>query len=245
MIVHAMPNVVQVALQRAADITGVDFSFLLGTAKRESGYNPTAQSRASSAAGLFQFVDQSWLAAVKKHGARYGYARYAALIVMGSGGRWRPVDAAAKPVLMSLRLDAHACALMAGEMASEHAVYLRGRMGRDPTAGELYIAHFLGVAGSARLIETVGVTPGASAPAMFPEAAHANPTIFYRDGRPATLAEVYANLTSGARGGAATAPHAPGDEAFLRYAAARRSERAHEHRKVADAALRRVASAAG
>jgi len=236
MIVHAMPNVVQVALQRASDITGVDLSFMLGTARRESGYNPAAKAPTSSAAGLFQFVDQSWLGTVKKHGARYGYARYAALIEKGPDGRWRPAGPNARQVLMNLRLDPHACALMAGEMASEHAVYLRGRMGRDPTAGELYIAHFLGVAGSARLIEAVGATPSASAPALFPEAARANPTIFYRDGRPATVGELYANLTAGSHGGA---PRKAGDEAFLRYAAARRADRSREHHRIAAAALRR------
>lgn len=242
MIVHAMPSVVQVALQRAADVTGIDLGFMLGTARRESGYNPAARAPTSSAAGLFQFVDQSWLAAVKKHGARYGYARYAALIDQGPDGRWRPAGAKARQVLMSLRLDPHASALMAGEMAAEHATWLRGRMGRYPTAGELYVAHFLGVAGSARLIEAVSVTPSASAPAMFPQAARANPTIFYRDGRAASLAEVYGDLTTGAR--TAAAPRRHGDDPFLPYAAARRAERASEHRRVAEAALRR-ASAAG
>jgi hypothetical protein len=240
MIAHAMPNPVQVALQRAADATGVDLSFLLGTAKRESGYNAAAKAPTSSATGLFQFVDQSWLATVKKHGARYGYARYARLIDKGPDGRWRPVDASARQVLMSLRLDPHANALMAGEMAADHATYLRGRLGRAPTPGELYLAHFLGAEGSARLIAATRTAPTASAAAMFPDAARANPSLFYRAGQPMSIAGVYAHLVTGERGPPPSS--AKGDEAFLRYAAARRAESQARHRAVAEAVLRRPPS---
>ena len=52
--------------------TGVDFSYLLGQAKIESSLNPSARAATSSATGLYQFVDQSWLAVVDKHGAEYG-----------------------------------------------------------------------------------------------------------------------------------------------------------------------------
>ena len=52
---------------------------------------------------------------------------------------------------------------MAGELTSDHASYLRGRVGRDPTAGELYAAHFLGPQGSAKLIETVERAPATTA----------------------------------------------------------------------------------
>ena len=40
-------------------------------------------------------------------------------------------------------MDPHAASLMAGELASDHASYLRGRVGRTPTAGELYAARML------------------------------------------------------------------------------------------------------
>ena len=78
MTVQSIRGVVEAAIQRASDATGVDFNFLLGAARRESGYNPNAKASTSSAAGLFQFVDQTWLSTLKQHGAKYGYARYAA-----------------------------------------------------------------------------------------------------------------------------------------------------------------------
>jgi hypothetical protein len=51
-------------------------------------------------------------------------------------------------------------------------------------------------------MEAMETRPGASAVAMFPEAASANRSIFYRNGRPATVAEVHANLQSTAGGAA-------------------------------------------
>src|SRR5690606_4561669 len=130
--------------------------------------------------------------------------------------------------VMDLRLDPHAASLMAGELASDHAAYLKGRTGRTPTAGELYAAHFLGPQGSAKLIEAAQARPGVTAASLFPDAARANKSIFYRQGRAATVGEVYANLTrtGGAQQGVAPVER-PADEdgGFIQYASARRAER--------------------
>ena len=225
MAVQGIRGVVEAAIQRASQATGVDFSFLMRTASRESGYNPAAKAQTSSAAGLFQFVEQTWLATLKKHGAKYGYARYADLITVGADGRYRVNGEDARKAVMNLRFDPHAASLMAGELTSDHAAYLAGRIGRQPTAGELYAAHFLGPQGSARLITATRVTPGANAAALFPDAAAANRPIFYRDGRALTVAEVYNNLTRTAGDGGAIPPAQP-DQGFLQYAGARRSDQA-------------------
>lgn len=241
--VSSIRSVVESALQRASNATGVDFSFLVGTAKRESGFNPTAKARTSSASGLFQFVDQTWLSTLKKHGSKYGYARYADLISQGSDGRYRVDGDEARKAVLGLKMDPHAASLMAGELASDHASYLRGRVGRSPTSGELYAAHFLGPAGSARLIEAATNNPGASAAAMFPDAAQANKSIFYRDGRSATVGEVYANLTK-TGGTARVSDPAPSrqyetnDQGFIQYASGRRLERIKQQEAVVDLILR-------
>ena len=248
MSVEAIRGVVEAAIQRASSATGVDFGFLMRAAKRESSYNPNAKARTSSAAGLFQFLDRTWMSTLKQHGAKYGYARYADLIQQGANGHYFvPGGADARATVMDLRLDPHAAALMAGELAADHAAYLRGRVGREPTAGELYAAHVLGPQGSARLIDAVRVAPGASAAAMFPQAAGANHAIFYRDGRPATVAQVYANLTSGADGGDAPAAAAPTEAApdpgFIQYASARRQDRLQQQQQMVDLILRGPESA--
>ena len=241
--VESIRGVVEAAIQRASTATGVDFSFLLGAARRESSFNPGAHARTSSAAGLFQFVDQTWLSTLKQHGAKYGYARYADLIQQGAGGRFYVTGDEARRTVMDLKLDPHAASLMAGELASDHAAYLRGRMGRDPTAGELYAAHVLGPQGSARLIEAVRANPGVAAATLFPEAAGSNRGLFYSGARAVSAGELYANLTRAPAGGAplisSPAPSAASsDETFMQYASARRIDRQEQEQALIDLVLR-------
>jgi hypothetical protein len=192
---------VEAAIRRASNATGVDADFLVRTARRESAMNPSARAPTSSAAGLFQFIEQTWLGTVKAHGAKHGYGQYADLIYRGGDGRWR-VEGAARNVVLDLRFDAQAASTMAAELTASNAAYLRGRSGREPGAGDLYAAHFLGPAGAAQLMDAMDRRPGSSAASLFPEAAAANRSIFYRDGRPATVAEVHANLQRSAGDGA-------------------------------------------
>jgi hypothetical protein len=226
--VRGLGGQVETALRHAASATGVDFNYLLRAAKRESGFNPGAQASTSSAAGLFQFVEQTWLSTLKQHGSAHGYARYAALIQQGSDGRYHVTDGEAKQAVMDLRYDPQAASVMAAELASDHAAYLRGRVGREPTGGELYAAHFLGPQGSARLIEAYQENPNAAAAAYFPDAAASNRGVFYHDGRPLSVAQVYINLnqTGGSADGVSGVAQAdPGEMAFAAYAGARSDEK--------------------
>jgi hypothetical protein len=232
MAVQGIRAIVEQAIERASKATGVDFGFLMKTAGRESSFNPRAQASSSSAAGLFQFVEQTWLSTLKQHGSKHGYARYADLITKTSDGRYRVAGDEARRAVMDLRLDPHAASLMAGELASDHAAYLKGRVGRSPTAGELYAAHFLGPQGSARLIKAVESQPGAAAASLFPDAARSNRSIFYRDGKARTVGEVYANLTrtGGAQQpiGPPQVPTDPEDGGFIHYASMRQTARQRE-----------------
>lgn len=198
------------SLQRAASATGVDFGYLVKTAQRESSLNPNARAKTSSAAGLFQFVEQTWLGVLKNSGAKHGYGAYADQIVKGRDGRYRVNDPNVRHQVMGLRYNPDANAVMAAEMTAGHAAYLKGRIGRDPTQGELYAAHFLGPDGAADLISASATRPAARAAALFPAAAHANPTIFYHNGKALDVASVVANLTH--TGGNAPMPIAPAEE---------------------------------
>jgi hypothetical protein len=231
--VAAGMSVVEQAVKKAADATGVDFDFLMRTAKRESGYDSSAHASTSSAAGLFQFTEQTWLRTMKRHGSAHGYARYAALIQETGDGRYVVQGEDARKAVMDLRYDAHASAVMAGELASDHAAYLRGRTGREPTGGELYAAHFLGPQGSARLIEARGAQPQQTAANLFPDAAAANRNVFYSNGRPLTVNELYNNLSRTGGGDSTvarltTSHEEQGQAAFVTYASAARSEHQRE-----------------
>jgi len=61
------------AIKQAAVSTGASFEYLLATAKMESNFNPRATATTSSARGLYQFIDQTWLGTVKEAGAQLGY----------------------------------------------------------------------------------------------------------------------------------------------------------------------------
>lgn len=230
---------IEQAIRRAAQATGVDFDFLLKTAKRESGLNPQAKAPTSTAAGLFQFLEQTWLSVVKRHGAKHGYGEVAERIKTGPDGRHR-IDGDARRAVLNLRYDPKAASVMAAELASDHASYLRGRIGREPTAGELYAAHFLGPAGAAQLIEAKANRPDASAAALFPAAAGANTSIFRREGRSATVAELYAGLTrtGGTAPAVSAAPERVAPEpAFVTYSGQSRLDTVSRERALVDALL--------
>lgn len=183
------------AIQGASRATGTDFAYLLATAKRESSLNPDAKAPTSSAAGLFQFIEQTWLRTVRDSGGRHGLGDFAGKIETTADGRAFVRDSAARQNILALRYDAETAAVMAGEFTRANADELQGALGRAPKPGELYIAHFLGSNGAKQLISLAESNPSANASAHFPGAAKANRSIFFsRDGSPRSVAGVYDNL---------------------------------------------------
>ena len=97
---------------------------------------------------------------------------------------------------------------MAAVLTQSNSFKLTGKIGRRPTDGELYMAHFMGVGAAAKLISNAEDNPQASAARMFPNAAAANHSIFYdRSGSARSVSEVYSVLSAryaGAAGSATT-----------------------------------------
>lgn len=190
------------ALRQASAETGTDFDYLLSTAKRESSLQADAKSKTSSASGLFQFIDQTWLGLMKRYGADHGLGNYAAAIDQGSNGRCTVASAEAKQAILALRQDPKVSALMAGEAANETSDNLQDSLGRVPCAGELYLAHFLGPNAATKLISANDADPTAAADQMFPQAANANRHVFYNtDGTPKSVGDVYNWATKSGTGG--------------------------------------------
>ena len=184
------------AIRQAANSTGANFNYLLATAQIESNLNPGAQASTSSAKGLFQFIDQTWLGTVKRSGPEFGLANYANAIVQGPDGRLDVPNPAARDAIMKLRTDPRVNAMMAGAYTRNNAAQLTDGLGRTPSEGELYIAHFLGGEGANKLIGAALSAPRTDAASLFPQAAGANRSIFYnRGGRPRSVVDVYRVLT--------------------------------------------------
>src|ERR1700722_6483443 len=185
------------AIKQAASSTGTSFEYLLATAKMESDFNPAAGASTSSAHGLYQFIDQTWLGTVKEAGAQLGYGNYADDISKSSSGTYSVSDPGARTAIMKLRDDPVASSAMAAVLTQSNSFQLTGKIGRRPTDGELYMAHFMGVGGAAKLISSAEDTPQASGAALFPNAAAANRSIFYdSSGRARSVSDVYSVLTS-------------------------------------------------
>lgn len=176
LIAPAGQDAVHAAIRRAADATGVNFSLLVETARRESALNPNARASTSSATGLFQFIESTWLDMVRRHGADHGLGAQANALRTGA-------NAETRREILALRSDPEISARMAGELARENATTLQARLSRTPTAGELYAAHVMGPNGALRLIEAA--QQGApNAVSLFPREAAANRGLFYANGQP-------------------------------------------------------------
>ena len=205
MIAATRRDQIRSAISRAAQRTGVDFSYLLNQAKSESGLNPNARAVTSSASGLYQFIDQSWLGIVKQHGAEHGMAWASDAIQRTSSGRWTVSDPQMRQAVFALRNQAEPSALMAAEYASDNANGLGQALGRPINSTDLYFGHFLGLHGATRFLKAHQANPGATAAALFPREASVNRGLFYtKTGEARSLDQLYALMGRKINGGKST-----------------------------------------
>lgn len=164
----------------AAKMAGVSPRTAATIAAIESDFDYTARpwSKAekrylSTAKGIYQFLDGTWKGMMDKYAGKYGISP----------------DTTA--------LDPRANALMGMEFLKDNTNFLRKNLGREPNATDIYMAHFMGPGGAVQFLNKNPNTIGASA---FPDAAYANPSVYYHDGskrqRPKTLGEIYQSFTT-------------------------------------------------
>lgn len=190
---QARPEVVD-AIRQASSRTGVDFSYLLQKAATESSFDTQAQASTSSARGLYQFVDRTWLDTIDKHGAEHGLVNAAAAIKRDSSGNPVVTDAATRQKILALRDNPRVAAMMAAELAQDNQASLENTLGRKVGNTELYLAHFLGAGGAAKFLSSMQQDPGATAAQVIPEAASANKGVFYQGGKSLTVDQVFARF---------------------------------------------------
>src|SRR3954466_962899 len=83
-----VPRWLAETIVRAAQVPGVDPAYLMALADKESSLLPDSKARTSSAEGLFQFIESTWLEVLRRYGPKYGYAIEAEVIHIVEG---RPV----------------------------------------------------------------------------------------------------------------------------------------------------------
>ena len=191
-----VPQGLALVLNSAGDKSDVDFNYLVATAQRESSMNPAAKASSSSAVGLFQFLDSTWLQVMKQEGPRLGYQAYADAITVDQNDDYVIKDKSLRADVLKLRENPQVAADMAAAFTRSNGEYLQQKFGRMPSPGELYIAHFLGPQGAEKMFRAGLDDPDQVAAKLFPRQAKANPQIFYDHGHARTIREVYKALVA-------------------------------------------------
>jgi len=198
---YGIDHGVVAAIRLSSVRTGVDFSYLMKLAATESNFEPASESATSSASGMYQFTQSTWLNTIKKHGAKYGLvADYAAKIeyyVNPRSGTRRPFlrDKDTYEHLLALRKNPRISAMMAAEMVRDNQQKLAESFDREPTQTDLYLTHFLGTDAAITFLRSLEQSPDKHAVELFPEAASSNQSIFHpRTCEPRTVDEVYTHF---------------------------------------------------
>jgi hypothetical protein len=171
-------------LAKAAKLAGADPAAVMQIAGLESRFNPNAAPIArdqakntqtqhdgrkaiSTAHGLGQFLDSTWLETLRKHGGKYGIENASQL-----------TEAQAK----SLRGNVSLQAAMLAEHTADNARMAKGITGAaDPAS--VYALHNLGQTGGKRFLGALQKNPNAPLSAVLRPEEIANNPVLYGDGR--------------------------------------------------------------
>lgn len=124
-----MFNALKPLFAHVAKMVGVDPGAMAAFASIESGFDPNAKAKTSSATGLFQFIDSTWKSMWDKIGSKYG--------VQGYPDPRNPIYNA----------------IAGAEFMKENMGIFKNKTGRNPNLGEMYLQHFLGPSGAAIMMK--------------------------------------------------------------------------------------------
>jgi hypothetical protein len=182
---------------KAARHAGVDPVYLMALADVESSLSFRAKAPTSSAEGLFQFIEQTWLEMVHAHAAQYGFTAVADAVSIVDGVV-TVVDEKTRGWVLGLRQDPYFSALMASELVKDVQRALQSEGERELAEAELYLAHFFGASSAVTFLRTLDEDPDTVAARLFPKAAKANRTLFTdkegRKRRSITVAEFFEKI---------------------------------------------------
>ena len=103
----------------------IDPNYYETLAMIESSGNPNARAKTSSASGLYQFTEGTWKEYVNRAGLDY---------------------------TLEDRFNPEKSRKVVEYFTKNNSKYLKSKIGKEPTSGDLYLAHFLGVGGARDLL---------------------------------------------------------------------------------------------
>lgn len=150
--------------KQAVSSTTLPAGYVDSIIKPESGGDPTARNPRSTATGLGQFIESTWLDVIQKIRPQlYG--------ALGAAE-----TAESRKRILALRTDPELNREAIGELGRQNAVKLQDA-GFEASLRNLHLAHFLGAQGAVSILRA---DPSANAAGVLPGAAAANPEVFKR-----------------------------------------------------------------
>ena len=196
------------ALYEAAQETGVSFELMTIKAMVESDLGSHTIAANSSARGIFQYIDSTWLSLIKRHGENIGYVAYANALIYDSAAQHYKANESSGITLeeiLNLRNDARATSFIKAYQIIDEQEILKGfREGKAPNITDHYIMHMLGIP-LARTFYSLKNSNSSIIPAylkngLFNEAIALNPSFFYDENKnglnAAGIYERFARTTS-------------------------------------------------
>jgi hypothetical protein len=184
---------------RAANDTQFPADTLFAIAEKESSFDTNNRPPKGSALGLMQFLDQTWLEAVKKYGEEFGLGDEAEMILTRPHGEREHhyvKDEAEEDRILELRRDPYLSAVLAARNLLAAKERIEARLETDMDEKDLYLPHFLGTNGAAKLLSGVDEKPDAKASKFFPAAARFNGTMFKTKGKQLTVGQFHQRMRS-------------------------------------------------
>lgn len=159
------------AISYASRLTGVNPSILYAFAYKESRFGTLMSNKSTSARGVWQLLSSTYDDIKERYGKRY------------------PI---LKAGVHNLKASAVAAALMIRELSQA----FRRRFKVTPSVTDLYLMYLLGPSGGLKFLEALHKKPRTVAAEIFKTAARHNRSVFYDDGKPRSVYQVYKYLHS-------------------------------------------------
>lgn len=190
------------AIYEASRSTGVDMDLLMLKAILESNIGEHQVAAHSSARGLFQFIEPTWLTLMKRYGADAGFPEYANAIKIGRRSaipHLKGADEIFRPHILALRFDPYVSAyIMARQMQDEYYVIRSVKKSKDVDAIDYYTVHLLGLKLAREfyaMMRDEKDKPIAQAQnASLRESANLNRHLFFKKGKALNAAEAYREI---------------------------------------------------
>ncbi|MET3577952.1 hypothetical protein ABID19_000969 [Mesorhizobium robiniae] len=196
---HKVSQHVASEILRAAKDTQFPADTLFAIAEKESSFDINIRPPKGSALGLMQFLDQTWLEAVKNHGAEFGLGEEAELIRTRPDGKREHhfvEDKAEEQRILEIRRDPYLSAALAAKNLLAAKETIEARLEKVMDERDLYLPHFLGTNGAATLLSNADEKPNVKASKLFPKAARFNTAIFRANGKQLTVGQFHQRMRS-------------------------------------------------